>query len=176
MEVFLIIIIAISLSMDAFSLSLVYGTIGIEKKQAYSLSTVVGIFHFFMPLIGLFIGNKVFSLIRINPNIIVSIVFLVIGLEMIYESFKNKETPKKMKMIEQLSFAFAVSIDSLSLGITLNTITTNYLFAIITFSTASAIFTFLGLKLGKKIKLLIGKLATILGGLTLIIISVFYFL
>ena len=33
MEFLLVIIIAISLSMDAFSLSLAYGTLGMKKKQ-----------------------------------------------------------------------------------------------------------------------------------------------
>lgn len=175
MEV-LLLIIAISLSMDAFSLSLAYGTLGIEKKQTYLLGLIVGIFHFFMPLIGLFVGNTIFSIIKINPNIIVTIVMCVIGIDMIYESFKSNEKLTKMKTIEFFFFAFAVSIDSLSLGITLNTITNNYLFAVATFAITSTIFTILGLKLGKKIKSLIGKLATILGGITLITIGIIYIL
>ena len=174
MEAFLIVIIAISLSMDAFSFSLAYGTLGIEKKQAYSLSIIVGIFHFFMPLIGLFIGDVILDIVKIKPNIIVTIVLMAIGLEMIYESFKKEELLKKMKTIEQFLFAFAVSVDSLTVGITLNTITNNYLFAIITFSFASAFFTMIGLIIGKKIKQLVGKIATILGGLTLIIIGIVY--
>lgn len=175
MGFFLIIIIAICLSMDAFSLSLAYGTIGINKKQTYSLGIKVGIFHFFMPLIGLLIGNEIFSIIKINPNIIVTIVLSIIGLEMIYESLKEK-TINKMRPIEQLFFAFAVSIDSFSLGITLNTITNNYLLTVTIFSTFSAFFTILGLKLGKKIKQSIGRISTIIGGIILIIIGIMYIL
>ena len=175
MEV-LLVVIAISLSMDAFSLSLAYGTLGMTKKQTYKLGIIVGIFHFFMPLIGLFIGNTIFSIIKINPNIIVTTILSIIGLEMIYESFKETKTIKKMKTIEQLLFAFAVSIDSLSLGITLNTITSNYIFAAITFAISSCFFTILGLKLGTKIKSIIGKLSTVLGGIILIIIGITYIL
>ena len=49
MNLFLLFIIAISLSMDAFSLSLAYGTLDINKKEIITLSIIVGIYHFFMP-------------------------------------------------------------------------------------------------------------------------------
>ena len=87
----LILTIAISLSMDAFSLSIAYGTLGIKKTQMYILSTIVGIFHFFMPLIGLIIGNTIFNFINIDSSLIVCMVLSIIGIEMIYESFKKKE-------------------------------------------------------------------------------------
>ena len=55
----LVILMAISLSMDAFSLSLVYGTFGIDKKNKILLSLIVGCFHFVMPLFGMFIGDLI---------------------------------------------------------------------------------------------------------------------
>ena len=54
---FIIILIAISLSMDAFSLSLAYGMEGINNKNKLFLSLTVGIYHFIMPLIGLILSN-----------------------------------------------------------------------------------------------------------------------
>ena len=50
MEIFVIMIIAVSLSMDAFSLSLAYGTVNLDKKSCLKLSIIVGLYHFFMPL------------------------------------------------------------------------------------------------------------------------------
>ena len=52
-----ILLIAISLSMDAFSLALVYGLLIYSKKRKLLLSIIVGIYHFFMPLIGMLFGN-----------------------------------------------------------------------------------------------------------------------
>ncbi|WP_348234522.1 manganese efflux pump, partial [Salmonella enterica] len=75
---------------------------------------------------------------------------------------------------EIILFAFAVSIDSFSVGITLTDINENYLLSALSFSIASALFTFLGLKLGNKIAKLVGKLSTIIGGLILIIIGLMY--
>ena len=57
---FTCILIGISLSMDAFSLALLYGTYGLAKNEEITLSIIVGLFHFFMPLIGLFFGNMIF--------------------------------------------------------------------------------------------------------------------
>ena len=61
MDSFIIIfLIAISLSMDAFSLSLAYGIEGINPKNKIMLSFVVGIYHFIMPLIGLIFSNIIY--------------------------------------------------------------------------------------------------------------------
>ena len=54
---FTTLLVGISLSMDAFSLSLIYGTQNIGKKNEIMLTIIVGLFHFFMPLLGLNIGN-----------------------------------------------------------------------------------------------------------------------
>lgn len=176
MEFLLVIIIAVSLSMDAFSLSLAYGTLGIQKKQMILLAVIVGIFHFFMPLIGMFIGNGILNILKINPDFIVFAVLTIIGLEMIYESFKEKETMKVMQTIELFFFALAVSIDSFSVGLTLTSISSNYIIAAFIFAITSAIFTEMGLLLGNKIQNLIGKMSTILGGIILIIVGIIYIL
>ena len=54
---FTILLIGISLSMDAFSLALIYGMQGIQAKSKINLSLIVGIYHFIMPLIGLSFGT-----------------------------------------------------------------------------------------------------------------------
>ena len=56
---FTILLIGISLSMDAFSLALIYGMQGMSNKQKLLLSIIVGIYHFIMPLIGLSFGTIV---------------------------------------------------------------------------------------------------------------------
>jgi len=174
MELLLVLVVAVSLSMDAFSLSLAYGTLGIPKKQIFLLSFIVGCFHFFMPLIGMFIGTNILNIIRINPDVIVFIVLLVIGIQMIFESFSEKEELKVMKTIELFLFAFAVSIDSFSVGLTLTNINENYILSAIIFAFCSMIFTLFGLLLGNKIEKLVGKIATIFGGAVLIIIGIIY--
>lgn len=174
MELLLVLMVAVSLSMDAFSLSLAYGTLGILRKQVVLLAVIVGCFHFFMPIIGMLIGISVLNVIGINPDIIVFMVLFVIGVQMIFESFSKKDELKIMKTIELFLFAFAVSVDSFSVGLTLTNISDNYIFSSLIFALCSMFFTFSGLLLGNKIKKSVGKISTIIGGLVLIIIGVFF--
>ena len=169
----LVIIIAISLSMDAFSLALAYGTLNLNKKDIYKLSLVVGFYHFFMPLLGLFFGNIILKYVS-NPNFLVFVILFIIGIEMIYETFKEEDIKNIVNFRQILLFGLAVSIDSFSVGIGLNVISKNYLYCSTIFSIFSLSFTYLGLILGKKINNIIGKTSTIIGGLILIVIAFMY--
>lgn len=174
MHFLIILTIAVSLSMDAFSLSLAYGTLGISKRELLKLSIIVGIYHFFMPLLGLGIGKIFLSIFPINPDLIVFIVLLFIGIQMIVESLKQEKIEKKTSFIELLIFGLAVSIDSFSVGIGLSSISRHYIICAIVFSICSFIFTYMGLNLGKFINHIVGKISTILGGIALIIIGLIY--
>ena len=174
MNIILIFIIAVSLSMDAFSLSLAYGTISLSKKEINLLSVIVGIYHFFMPIFGMFIGKFIFDILKINQNVIVLIIFGFIGINMIIESFKKEEKIKKMKILEMILFGLAVSIDSFSVGIGINSISNNFLMCSTIFSITSFIFTYIGLVLGNKLNQLIGKISTLIGGITLMILGIIY--
>lgn len=174
MNILVIILIAVSLSMDAFSLSLAYGTLNLERKNIYELSIIVGIYHFIMPLLGVFSGTKILNIIPIDSNLLVFLVLTVIGIEMIIETFKSSNDVKIMKIGELILFGLAVSVDSFSVGIGLSSITNNILGAAIIFSFISFMFTYIGLILGKKINSIIGCASTLLGGIVLIIIGIFY--
>lgn len=174
MEFLLILTIAVSLSMDTFSLALAYGTNEIPKKSRYVLSMTVGLFHFFMPIIGLCLGSYILNLIKIDPGIIVGLILIFIGFQMTFEDNEAENDINKFKIIDYLLFAFAVSIDSFSVGLTLNTISQNYLFSFVSFAICSFIFTLLGLSIGNKVKKSLGKIATSTGGVILIIIGLTY--
>jgi putative Mn2+ efflux pump MntP len=174
MNLFVVILIAISLSMDAFSLSLAYGTLGLPKKDILVLSTIVGIYHFFMPLIGMYIGQVILNMIPISPNLIILLVLSIIGIQMIISSFNENKKVKAMNFIELLSFGLAVSLDSFSVGLGLRTIYSIPIICSIIFMISSFTFTYLGLKLGKKINDKLGQISTLLGGTMLIIIGFLY--
>lgn len=174
MDIILIFIIAISLSMDAFSLSLAYGTISMPKKEMKILSIIVGIYHFFMPILGMLFGKLLFNLIHISGDIIVLIIFGFIGINMIIESLKKEEKINKMKISEMILFGLAVSVDSFSVGIGLNNISNNFILCSCIFSVTSFLFTYVGLNIGNKINQLIGKISSLLGGITLILFGIIY--
>ena len=162
--------------MDAFSLALIYGTQEITKKGKILLSTIVGIYHFIMPLIGLTLGLYVTSKVIINTNILVGIILSLIAIEMIISSFKNKEEKFLLSIPGYLLFGLSVSIDSLTTGIGLPAITDKYILSASVFSVTSLLFTFLGLNLGNILNKTYGKISTIIGGIILLVIGLLYIL
>ncbi len=160
--------------MDAFSLALIYGTQDITKKGKILLSTIVGIYHFIMPLIGLTLGLYVTSKVIINTNILVGIILSLIAIEMIISSFKNKEEKFLLSIPGYLLFGLSVSIDSLTTGIGLPVITDKYILSASVFSVTSLLFTFLGLNLGNILNKKYGKISTIIGGIILLVIGLLY--
>ena len=167
---FTIILIGISLSMDAFSLSLIYRMSKITKSQKIFLSLIVGIYHFFMPLIGLQFGNIINNLNIISLDLIASLILAYIGFDLIRSNYKNEELT--VSKIGFLMFGLSVSIDSLSVGIGLKAITNNYYLSSIVFSLSSLTFTYLGLILGNIIGNKVGDYSKTLGGIILIIIAI----
>lgn len=176
MNIFLTcLLISISLSMDAFSLALIYGTMGISSKNKITLSIIVGLFHFFMPLLGLFFGSIIMNYLIINVNLVVGIIFGIIGLEMLIS--KEKEEIKILNnILGFLLFGLSVSIDSLTTGIGLSAISNNYIAVSTLFMIVSATFTYLGLILGNKLSNRFGTYASKLGGIIMIILAISYIL
>ena len=170
------ILIGIGLSMDAFSLSFSYGTLNINKKDRVILSSLVGLFHFFMPLLGLFIGNIILKYIIIDLDILLAIIISLIGIEMIISSIKKEDNTMLLSLLSFILFAFSVSIDSFSVGIGLKGINNDYLQVSIIFSLCSFIFTYVGLILGTKLNDLVGRYAKTIGGIILIGLGIYYFL
>ena len=167
---FTILLIGISLSMDAFSLALVYGMLGMTDKKKITLSLIVGIYHLIMPLIGHTLGIFIDNISFINLHIIAAIILAYIGLDLIISNFKESETISQSK-IGLLMFGLSVSIDSLTVGIGLKAITNSYLLSSFTFAICSCFFTYLGLILGNIIGNRIGIYSKIVGGIILIIIA-----
>ena len=174
LNILTLILIAVSLSMDAFSLALLYGTEGINKKDKILISIIVGIYHFIMPLIGLTIGTLITNKLIINTNILVGVILLLIAVEMIISSFKNKEEKFLLSMPGYILFGLSVSIDSLTTGIGLRAITNAYIISAVIFSITSFIFTFTGLNLGNILNQKYGKISTIIGGGILLVLGIVY--
>lgn len=167
-----LLLIGISLSMDAFSLSLAYGLTEINKNNKLILSLVVGLYHFIMPLIGYTFSTILVKSRYINISLIAGFVLIYVGLETILS--KENITYKK-NILSYLLFGLSVSIDSLTIGIGLRAITNNPFLASFIFSISSFIFTLLGLNIGTYIGKYLHKYSKSFGGIILIIIGIIMF-
>lgn len=172
METITLIIIGLSLSIDAFTLSIAYGLLNIPKKTIFFISLMVGIFHFNMPLLGLFIGHILTDMIHVNSKLILITILIILLIEMI-RSLKDKEEEYNLNLFNIITFSFLVSLDSFSVGIGLNYITNKIFLGSIIFSIISFTFTYLGFKIGKYLSKKAEKIAKIIG-IILIIIMLIY--
>lgn len=175
-KLILYIFMAIGLSIDAFSLAVIYGMNQISRKKIITLSILVGIFHFLMPYIGNLIGINLLTVFVDKANFIAGAVFLIIAIEMLSSLKEEEKIMSLSKIYHLIFFAFTVSLDSFSVGIVLSLEHEHIITAGCVFSIVSATFTYLGLKLGKFMSKKYSNKATIVGAWILIILSLKYFM
>lgn len=169
-----LLLIGISLSMDTFSISLGIGTYNISKKKIIFLCLLVGIMHFFMPLIGSFFGSKIILFLNINVNFLLGIILLFIGVEMTIDLIKDDDNFFELNFFNMFLVSLSVSLDSFSTGLGLEAITTNNYLSGLIFSICASIFTFLGLIIGKYSSKKLGSYANIIGIFLLVILGLFH--
>ena len=169
-------LIAIALAMDAFSVSLTKGFTlkNITKSQALWFGIFFGGFQALMPVLGWLGGIQLEWLITTFAPWVAFILLLLIGSNMIRESFSNDEddSSDKFSFKELTLLAIATSIDAFAVGITYAVLKTDILIPIIMIGVTAFIFTIIGLYLGKKIGNYFGDKFEILGGVILILLGV----
>ena len=175
MGVFDIILIGISLSMDAFAVSLCKG-LAMKKmnwKNAMIIAMYFSIFQALMPIIGYYLGNTFSSLAQKFDHWIAFILLSIIGLEMIKNSF-NEELEKRndnMDIKTMVLLALATSIDALAIGITFVFFKINVPLAISIIGIITLLISLLGVKIGNKFGDKFQNKAEFIGGIILIIIG-----
>lgn len=174
MSLFVIFILAIGLSMDAFSLAMIYGTLDLKSNMRKLMSIMVGIFHFFMPILGYQIGELILKVIKVNPEILVGLIFIILGIEMLLSLKKEEKVKMLTSLLSVIFFAFTVSIDSFSIGISFGVVNSTIIIPCIIFSLISAFFTYLGVMMGKKLSDKFGNISTLIGSIILLILGIYY--
>ena len=176
MDFFSTLLIAIALAMDAFSVSLTKGFTlkKITKTQVLWFAIFFGGFQALMPVLGWLGGIQLEWLITTFAPWVAFILLLLIGSNMIRESFSNDEedSSDKFSFKELTLLAIATSIDAFAVGITYAVLNTDILIPIIMIGVTAFIFTIIGLYLGKKIGNYFGDKFEILGGVILILLGV----
>ncbi len=171
MKLLFIFLIAVSLSMDAFSLALSFGTLPIPRYKKIHISITVGVFHFFMPILGAMFGSWFITKLCINPNLLECIIFFYIAI-MMYKDYKlPEEENMDISFNGILIFALGVSLDSFGIGFALNYDIIDRLICSIIFSLISGINTFIGLYMGSKLNSLIGKYSIFLGAIIMFFLA-----
>lgn len=170
-ELIAISIMAFALGMDAFSLALGMGMIGLRYKHMFNIGVVIGLFHVIMPFLGIVIGKFLSQYFGMITIILGGILLLILGGQMISSAlFSNEREAKILKPVGMglILFSLSVSIDSFSVGLSLGMIGAKTIITLISFGLMSMVLSWLGLLIGKKVQGYIGKYGELLGGCILL--------
>lgn len=120
MTLFDLILIAISLSMDAFAVSICKGLS--VRKVAFRHALICGLwfggFQALMPALGYFLGDRFSSLLTRFGPWIAFILLVIIGSNMVKESFGEEESLNDDYSAKaMLPLAIATSIDAFAVGV-----------------------------------------------------------
>lgn len=181
MSIIEIILLSFGLAMDAFAVSICKGLT--LKKMDWKKSLIAGgyfgVFQAIMPLIGyclikLFKQNEEISnFITKYDHWIAFILLIIIGINMIIESFAKEEVDGNFGFKTMFVLAIATSIDALSVGITFATmeLAINIYWTVLIIGGITFILSSLGVFIGNVFGLKFKQPAEIVGGVVLILIG-----
>ena len=165
-------LIAVSMSMDAFAVSICKG-LSVRKvtlKQSLAVGGWFGGFQGAMPVIGFVLTSLFASLICSISHWIAFALLLFIGGSMIRESFEKEEeeVDDSFSFMTMLTLAVATSIDALAMGVTLNLSGANIWLAAPMIAITTAVLSPIGLKVGNLFGAKYKNKAELAGGIVLV--------
>ena len=171
-----IVLIGLSLAMDAFAVSICKG-LSMKKmnwKSAIIISLYFGIFQAFMPVVGYFLGSTFESYVTNIDHWIAFILLSLIGGNMIKESFDSEDKKKndKIDFKTMIVLAIATSIDALAIGITFAFFEVNLLLSISIIGIITFLLSIIGVKIGNKFGDKYQNKAELVGGLILVLLGI----
>lgn len=172
-----ILLLGISLSMDAFAVSVCKGLSmkEINWKKAIIIGLYFGIFQALMPVIGYILGSTFESLVTNIDHWIAFVLLVLIGGNMIREALSKEENDNYNDDVDFKTMsilAIATSIDALAIGITFAFLNVNVSFAVTLIGITTFIISLIGVKLGTKFGSKYKSKAGIAGGIVLILIGI----
>ena len=169
------VLISLSLAMDAFAVSIAKGLtskVG-TLKTALTCACWFGFFQFMMPIFGWTLGFLVASTITKFSKFIAFIILGAIGANMIRETLKHQSEQESGSLSFKTMFflAIATSIDALATGFTYSALQINILIPSIIIGIVAFLLSFAGCYIGKTFGGKFEKKATLIGGVILILIA-----
>lgn len=178
---------AIALGTDAFSVAIVCGVQQFKTKSIFQISLVIAVFHIMMPLTGFyggrFIQDILISIFNLNEgidrvfNIIGAGLLLLIGLYMVLEKWldtRDDICKFNLNGWGMIILAFSVSVDSLSVGISLGMLGSITLLMLLLIGSTAGLMMGTGLYFGSKLGHFLGEEAQFLGGIALIFLGLHF--
>jgi putative Mn2+ efflux pump MntP len=188
-----VLLVSVALGIDAFSVAIGLGLMGVKLREILLVSGVVSIFHVFMPLTGLYLGSYLGSIAGPVASLIGAMVLVAIGLNICWESLRdmgwlqgvgrkadggekavtkgNGLTVDFRNPVSLMVMAGSVSLDALSVGFGLGTLKVDLWLTVITMGIVAGLMTATGMAFGKGLHKIVGEKAGILSGIILVVIG-----
>ena len=171
MNIIEVLLISISLAMDAFTISICKGIKSNKISDGIIITLFFSFFQFIMPIIGFYLGN-IFSNKILNYHSYFSPIILIsIGLLMLKED-KIDDVNSELNYKELIILSIATSIDALVVGISFSFNNSHIFISSIIIGLVTFIICNMGYYLGSLLHKKIHQYANIIGGITLIIIGI----
>jgi putative Mn2+ efflux pump MntP len=171
-----IVLLALSLAMDAFAVSICKG-LSMKKinwKKATIIGLYFGIFQAVMPIIGYCLGAAFQGIVTNIDHWIAFILLALIGGNMIREALSEDESKNCNDNVDfktMIVLAIATSIDALTVGITFAFLNVNIPMATSIIGIITFVVSLIGVKIGNKFGSKYENKAEIAGGIILILIG-----
>ena len=148
-----LLLIAVGLSMDAFSVSVCKGlsTKRFSLRMALTCGLWFGLFQALMPVVGYFLGSQFARFIESVDHWIAFGLLFLIGANMIREALSKKEgaaMDNSLGFKTMFPLAVATSIDALAVGVSFACIQVNIWVAVLIIGVTTFLFSVLGVKIG----------------------------
>jgi len=171
-----IILIALGLAMDSFSVSITRGFTSSNTRmfiEALKTGFFFGLFQGIMSIIGWFAGLSFIDFISGFDHWIAFGLLVFIGVRMIYESIsrESKQVVSSSSFRVLIMLSIATSIDALAVGLSLSFLDASIVTAAIMIGIITFFLSFFGVYVGKKFGGYFEKIG-VLGGIILIVIAV----
>ena len=172
---FSIVILAFSLSTDAFAVSLARGAglKDVEWHKIIKTAALFGIMEMLAPCLGWVLGVVIGNYIAVIDHWVAFILLAGLGIKMMREAITNKPLSPSAKKPETTFFilfltALGTSIDAFVIGLTLALVEAPILLSAAIIGFTTFFMSLAGLVLGRFITSALGKIAEVAGGIILV--------
>ena len=174
MGVLELILLSVSLAMDAFAVSVCKGlaTEKVQVRHAALCGVYFGGFQSLMPFIGYLLATAFLRLIDRFDHWIAFVLLLLIGINMIRESRDGEEeADASFSFKSMIVLAVATSIDALAAGISLSVLSVSVVPSILCIGAVTFVISFAGVYIGQAVGTRFSGNAKRLGGVVLILLG-----
>ncbi len=172
-----VLLIAIGLSMDAFSVSICKGLS--TKKFSWKIALICGLwfglFQALMPVIGYYLGSQFSVMIESVDHWVAFGLLALIGLNMIREAIWGDDQQRDNGSLDfktMLLLAIATSIDALAVGVSFACISVKLWSSVLIIGLTTFILSVIGVAVGNVVGSKFEKGSQIMGGIILILIGI----